>query len=529
MLARRYALPLLLIPAILSVLLLPLPLLAGQRFHHDEALYATWALRIVSGQDPWLSNTPIDKPPLYLYTLALVLEILGSSEAAARLPSLAATALTVLLTFGLGRQLYGNRVGGLAAWLVALSPFTLMFAPTAFTDPVLVALVMAACLAAVHGQAAWAGVSLGLAIATKQQGIFFLPLPLTLLILPHSTPHAPCTTYPPSRLTPHVSCFTLALFLTLLPAFLWDYSRTQPSAFLEMSLANYGGLSTDVASFKDRGWGFIYLLQYATASPLLNFIFLIGCPLLLGSGLWRGKRVEAQKGGGESYSQECRLKSAFDWLFFLFSLAFLLLHALLSFQVWDRYLLGLMPLLALLLARVLLWPWTLLSARQWPCTLPGVRGLRTIRTPGRLFGLIGSVGLVLLLSFTLTGPVRDAINARYPLGSDSGALSGIEQIVAYLQGQVGTNHTLYHHWLGTHWRFYLWGYPYDLQYWATPADLATKARPGHLIAFPAWRSDTEARLALFQQGLILHELARAYTPGGAPSIILYEIQADNED
>jgi hypothetical protein len=139
----------------------------------------------------------------------------------------------------------------------------------------------------------------------------------------------------------------------------------------------------------------------------------------------------------------------------------------------------------------------------------------------------GALGLILFLVFNLAQPVQDAINGRYPLGSNSRALAGIEQIVAYLQGHVGANHTLYHHWLGTHWRFYLWGYPYDLQYWETLADLATKAQPGHLIAFPTWQSDTEVRLALFQQGLVLHELVRAYSPGGAPSIILYEIRARN--
>jgi hypothetical protein len=32
--------------------MLPAHLLAGQRLHHDEALYAAWALAITSGADP---------------------------------------------------------------------------------------------------------------------------------------------------------------------------------------------------------------------------------------------------------------------------------------------------------------------------------------------------------------------------------------------------------------------------------------------------------------------------------------------
>lgn len=495
--------------AVLSAVLLPANLLATQRFHHDEALYATWALQITTGADPWLAYTPIDKPPLFIYAVAGAMELLGATEAAARLPSLLATALTVGLTFWLGCKLYGAGTGILAAWLVALSPFTLLFAPTAFTDPLLVALVMAACLAATHGRAGWAGVALGLAIATKQQAVFFVPLVLGLLAIFDF------------RYTHHTLRFTLSILLTLLPLFLWNLTRAQAPNFLTYSLANYGGLTTDAASFGERWWGFVELLAYGTASPVLNRIFMVGLPLLLGYGLWRVARGRGL-GAWMNFQPSSRrlpmgnlptFQSLTDWLLTLFTLLFLLGHALFSFQVWDRYLLGLIPFLALLLARVLLWPWSLLKG-YWFDARPGGQPLA---------GLIYGLALAILLALTLARPVQDAVNGRYPLGSHSQALAGIEQIVAYLQGHAGADHTLYHRWLGTHWRFYLWGYPYDLQVWASPRELAAKARPGHLIAFPSWQSDTEARLALAGAGLALKELTRAYNPAGYPSIVLYEI------
>jgi hypothetical protein len=172
----------------------------------------------------------------------------------------------------------------------------------------------------------------------------------------------------------------------------------------------------------------------------------------------------------------------------------------------------------LLLARILLLPWSFLK-NLWLDTRPD--GLR-------LAGAIYGLALTGLLALTLARPVQDAVNGRYPLGSHSQALQGIEQIVAYLQGHAGANHTLYHRWLGTHWRFYLWGYPYDLQYWASPQELAAKAKPGHLIALPSWRSDTEARLALTEAGLALKELSRAYHPAGYPSIVLYQIVSSDD-
>jgi 4-amino-4-deoxy-L-arabinose transferase-like glycosyltransferase len=489
--------------AVMSAILLPANLLVMQRFHHDEALYATWALQITSGADPWLAQTPIDKPPLFLYLIAGVMSLLGTSEAAARIPSLLASALTVGLTFWLGRKLYGNSAGVIAAWLVALSPFTLLFAPTAFTDPTLTTLVLAACLAAAHGRAGWAGIALGLALATKQQGVLFIPLVMGLLMiydLPF-TPHA-------SRSTLHVSRFTLALLLSLLPLFLWHLSRSQAPDFLGQSLTNYGGLVTDAASFGERWGGFAELLTYATASPLLNLIFVAGLPLLLIYGWWSGRPAVTGDRGPETGANSLPCPWP-DRLFSLFILLFLLGHALFSFQVWDRYLLGLIPLLALLLARILLLPWSILK-NYWLDGQPFA---------GVLYGLV----LTIMLALTLARPVQDAANGRYPLGSHSQALAGIEQIVAYLQGHAGANHTLYHRWLGTHWRFYLWGYPYDLQYWASPQELAAKAQPGHLIAFPSWQSDTEARLALAEAGLELKELTRAYNPAGYPSIVLYQI------
>ena len=257
----------------------------------------------------------------------------------------------------------------------------------------------------------------------------------------------------------------------------------------------------------ERWVGFLQLLQYGTASSLLNTVFLIGLSLLLLSDLWQIRSTN-------QLTSQPTTQPYFDWLLFLFVLGYLLGHAWLSFQVWDRYLLGLIPLLALLLARLLLWPWFILR-RYWLDHRPNLRSLAA-------FGV--SLMLGGLLVATMTRPVQDAINGRYPLGSHSQALQGLEQIVAYLQGHIGTNHTLYHRWLGPQWRFYLWDYPYDLQYWQSPEELAARAKPGHLIAFPSWESDTEARLALAQAGLELRELTRAYHPAGYPSIILYEIE-----
>jgi hypothetical protein len=131
-----------------------------------------------------------------------------------------------------------------------------------------------------------------------------------------------------------------------------------------------------------------------------------------------------------------------------------------------------------------------------------------------------------LLSGTLA-PIQDAAASRFPIGGDHGAYDGIDQLVAYFK-TVPENTTFYHRWLGAHWRFYLWGSPYDFRMWTSPDDLAAQAsaRPGarRYIVFPSWRSSTEARLALRHRGLVLREVFRTLRRDGSVSFIVYRIE-----
>ena len=280
--------------ALLMSLVLPLNLLSSQRFHHDEALYATWAMQVASGQYPGLKQVPIDKPPLFLYTAAGVMRLLGPTETAARLPSLIATTATVGLTFALGRRLYGVAVGLTAAWLVALSPLAIMLAPTALTDQMLVALVLGAGLLASVRRPGWAGFLTGLALATKQQALFFLPLVMVLLLVailqgrPLSGQHFNLVKFWGYK---GVIFSALLLFLaitavTYAPAVVWDFTRDQSPGYWRLSAVNYGGLSTSTENLGERWAGFVELLTYGTGSVKLNIVFVVGLPILLGLGCW---------------------------------------------------------------------------------------------------------------------------------------------------------------------------------------------------------------------------------------------------
>jgi 4-amino-4-deoxy-L-arabinose transferase-like glycosyltransferase len=476
--------------AIALALLAPLGPMASNRFHRDEAIYSSWGLDIASGRDLLLSGSAVDKPPLFPYIQALSFILFGPTEVAARLPSLVASVASVGLIYALGRSLYGRGVGLLVAFLLAASPYSILFAPTAFTDPMMVAWVLAGCLATVRGRWGWAGIFLGLAAITKQQGVFFVPLVLGL---------GHMSNIKSANFKSRVVSFGVAFLPVLGLAIGWDVARARQPGFLAQSLVSYGGLSLAPVTIWGRLLGFWNLLRYATGSPVLNGVLLGGGALLVVVGRIDPlpRPLSPLKGRGEQM----------DLVLLVFSALFLLGHSLVAFQVWDRYLLGLVPVLALLLARVLTLPQRLL--KNWP-----------------LLNFLSILFVLWMLSFTLH-PIRDAAASRLPIGGDHGAYQGIEQVVDFLQS-IPADTTLYHRWLGWHWHFYLWGSPYDFRAWTSPADLAAQAaaRPGarRYVVFPSWHSSTEARLALAEDGLTLREVHRAFRDDGSVSFIVYRIE-----
>ncbi len=130
---------LLVVAALLVAVQLRAAHLLENRFHQDEALYATFARFIASGpgRGLLLSHMLVDKPPLAFYLNALSVAVLGGGEFALRLPTLLASIVSTALVYAIGRRLYGATAGLAAAWAMALSPFAIQFSITVFVDPLL--------------------------------------------------------------------------------------------------------------------------------------------------------------------------------------------------------------------------------------------------------------------------------------------------------------------------------------------------------------------------------------------------------
>ncbi|MBC7249295.1 MAG: glycosyltransferase family 39 protein [Anaerolineae bacterium] len=460
-----------------------LPPLTANRFHPDEAIYSYWGRLIASGQDPLLLTYPVDKPPLVPYLLAAMFRIFGAREVTARLPGLVASLLTVALTYGLTRRIYGLGPALLTTITMTLSPFNILFAPTAFTDPLMVMWVMAALWCAVGGRWFWAGVFLGLAMASKQQGALFLPL----IVAGGAGLRVKSSKF---RVARKLAVFVAGFMLPMALVTWWDAQRwhVQPSYF-EKGLTSYGGLMlAPVAEWGLRLRQWLMWLQYFTASPVLNLVLLIGLPLLL----WHSR-------------QEVRTSPAArcDFVLTGFVLLYLLAHWLLTFNVWDRYLLGLMPLLAMLLGRVI-----------W---LAG-------RFAHPTYGII-AVALVVIL---LIHPAWQAAHSGYPVGGDHWAYDGIDVVTDYLRAEMPPGAVLYHRYLGWHYLFYLFDTPVQLRWYYSPARLAEDAQQmsevPRYIVLPSWRPRLPIQAALRRAGLNMHPLMRTLRADRTPSLTVYRIE-----
>jgi len=498
---------------LIAILLLGLALRVApwghNRFLEDEALYAYWGLQIATGADPMLDGEPVDKPPLFPYVQALAFSMApygppgtAASETTARLPSLLASITSIALLYALGRRLYDDvRVGLIAALLLAFSPFDILFASTAFTDPLMTALVLGALLAVVQGKWGLAGLLTGLSIATKQQALFFVPLIIAVGWLssspqsePRPQPQHKALAWPARLWAQPWFRFGIGLLPVIIAIVWWDLARLQRPGFWEQSLISYGGLApAETATLVERLLDWLELLGAFWVSPLTNA--LLAAALILWFALSR-------------FSERIAPPKAVDFALLIYVAAYLLLHLLMGFQVWDRYLLALVPLVSLLAARALTVLGDAIQPEFWR------RGY--------------AMALVPVIVLLLAWPAIRAGRSQLPLGGDHGAYDGIDDLAAYMRDQAQPDSVLYHYWLGSHYRYYLYDAPLRLHWYPDMDDLAHDAtvyrREPRYIAFASWRDGTEAKAALEAAGIHLVPEAETIRRDGSISFRLYRLE-----
>lgn len=453
--------------------------LFANTFHADEALFAGWARLIAVWRDPLLLTQAVDKPPLLFYLQALFYPLFGPVEFAARLPSWNASLLVIPLTAQLTRRLTGDRLAALiAAAVVAVAPLAVQFSATAFSDApltfwLMAALYLAARPATPPGQTRAgpfvAGLLFGLALATKYQALLFAPLLVGVAWL---------AGWRGAAWRRGLVGFAAVLALLLL----WQAARPATDGLVTLQWANVGGVRPA------RSWELGprlaqmgQLWRLAWGWPLLA----LGVAALAG---FAGRR---------------RLSPA-EAALFLFIAAYVALHWLWAVPVWDRYLLPILPLIAILIGRGV-------SALQ-----SAVGGQWSRRF------VLATLAVLALAHLPVAATARAG---RYPIGGQPAADGGAAvAALALRDAPYGT--VLYDHWYSWQWRYQLFDSRVYVSWFphadALLADLAAfgGSGPPRAIALPASAAARPVARRLAEAGYRLEPW-----PGqdGTAGVILYRI------
>jgi len=184
-------------------------------FDPDEGRNAEIAREMAETNDyvlPQLDGLPyLDKPVVYFAAAAAVMEVLGPTETAARLPAYLFTLATMVIVIWFGKRRWGSDAGWLAALALATMPLVLAYARTTIFDSALAFCTTLAILAFWDERPVLAWAAIGLGAITKGPVAILVPL-ITLI------PFALLTGRPVRRLFPLAGLGMFALIA--LPWFL---------------------------------------------------------------------------------------------------------------------------------------------------------------------------------------------------------------------------------------------------------------------------------------------------------------------
>ncbi|MDA8217574.1 MAG: glycosyltransferase family 39 protein [Dehalococcoidales bacterium] len=482
--------------------------LGSHLFHVDEALFASYGLTIWSGLDPLLAKEAVDKPPLFFYFLAASFRVFGNSETAAAMPNLIFSLASVVMVFFLCRQLFDSATALVAAALMAASPFNIAYSYTAFIDPTMVGLALLAMVLAQRRLYFAGGFVAGLLPAVKVQGVLFWPLIgvfglLGLVEKPSS----------PRRWALAIVLALAGAALPILGLMQWSALRPEQQPFMELAAAHNPLVPADPATYGAQivDW-WQSSLQYIVGSPLANYALLIGVPLLLA---WDLAELVA--------GYDRRLGAITDWALAAFAIFFIGWHTYYQSPAWDRYMLGLVPVGLILLARVIMLPWRTAN----------VLASRPIAAPAATWS-IGAL-IVVFLAFSLAQPVQAGLRSSYNLGwsgkDGPTTYEGIHAVVNYFKGNVKPGAVLYDYQsLSWHYNYYVFGLGYEVV-WFDDAYIDSfqygvsaipSERPQYIV-LPSWVDDKKTQEKIFGDEVVAESVYKAYRDDGSVSFTIYRL------
>jgi hypothetical protein len=453
-----------------------------RRFHPDEALFSTFA-RAAAINGDWMLPGALDKTPLAIYANALSQAFIGDSEFAARLPGVFASILLIPVMGALacvspsiempgyrksnplkgfkanhkrlfsgldlslveGFEPSAEAATALFAMLItALSPFAIAFSATAFTDGMMLLFMTLALWLVAAGRWGWSGFALALGFACKQQALFYLPLVLVVgIVRAHGCgPLQKC-----------IARFILAFGFGVIAILIWDAVRGETSIFMLAAVNNDPWRLIRANEILPRLITWLSEAQRLTGESWLTAILIVIALVIVAVRVVQQPRHRAV---------------LIDMILLIFILAYMLLHWVVAFNTYDRYLLPIMPPLILLIARgieavILVINRKIAQIRHWDTA-------RCATTH--------HLALILLFAILLT-PAIAASEGRTTINDEYRQYEGIDELAAYLNSKpVAT--VIYDRWLGWELAYYMGQWTDKRRvYYPTPDELVRGALALH--------------------------------------------------
>ncbi len=435
-----------------------------QRFQPDEAYFMTFA-RSAAVNGDWLLPGALDKPPLSLYLSALSMAAFGNTadaagvlhldphvgEFAGKLPNVMLALLLTALMMRLAWRVYRDETACLLAGLLtAISPYMLAFGASAFTDMGLLFSVAATLYLALSGRWSMVGAALGLAFWSKQQAVFVAVFLLAILVAR-------------GRKRGEWLRFLLPLSAIIAALLLWDAARPETSIFLQAAANNAPSQwLAEPSAWFDRLLIWLESAAWLLGPPPVTVLLLALATLAV------------MRRNGDSHPTPA-LIAIFVGAATLYSA----MHIVFSFNLYDRYLLLVLPILV----------------------LPVAGGIAALCRSFARYRVLEIVVAALLLSAIW-------ISDGMQIGGDRSAYVGIDKLAQHLNGKpVAT--VIYDPWLGWQLGYYLgtWQDKRRVHYPTAEAlvegALALNETGDRYLAAPVDQSHEDWLLALNDAGFVL--------------------------
>ncbi len=307
--------------------------------HCDEGLHGSYILDIATKDDWRFRSDDVDRPPVFFYVTAPFVKVLGNHVNVLRLPNLMGSIASIFLIYLICAKLFNRRTAFWASFLLAVSPYNIVFGPTVFIDVLMSFFILWSFYLLCVDRTFLSGIVFGLALGTKQPAIMAIPVFICFSILLF---WKQCR----GRIyLKKYSGWIYGFLIIMLLVFAWSALWQRPRfGMLGKAFSHQSSVFTlDLENFFERIRQWRQYIKLTFNSVPLNILFILSIPLLVYNSIRLFFNIEFKR----------RFEIIADIILILFVYTHILLFVVFQFKVYDRYLLLISPFMIILLARVL--------------------------------------------------------------------------------------------------------------------------------------------------------------------------------